>query len=97
MLAFAEEAVKQVCKPKHVFAFSIGAVKKVLASLEMCLHLLKELLKMCWRAWKSVGIPKRSCEKNVGKLRKVLALLKELVKNGLASLEMCWHSLKSCL
>ena len=54
MLAFAEEAVKQVCKPKHVFAFSIGAVKKVLASLEMCLHLLKELLKMCLeKCWQS--------------------------------------------
>ena len=79
MLAFAEEAVKQVCKPKHVFAFSIGAVKKVLASLEMCLHLLKELLKMCLeKCWHS----QKSCEKNVGKLRKVLALLKELVKKG---------------
>jgi hypothetical protein len=80
-----------------VFAFSIGAVKKVLASLEMCLHLLKELLKMCWQAWKSVGIPKRSCEKNVGKLRKVLVFAERAVKKGLASLEMCWHSLKSCL
>ena len=89
MLAFAEEAVKQVCKPKHVFAFSIGAVKKVLASLEMCLHLSKELLKMCWRAWKSVSIPKRSCEKNVGKLRKVLAFAERAVKKRLASLEKC--------
>ncbi len=72
-----------------MLAFPERAVKKVLASLEMCLHLSKELLKMCWRAWKSVGIPKTSCEKNVGKLRKVLAFAERAVKKRLASLEKC--------
>jgi len=33
-----------------VLAFAEGAVKKVLASLEMCWYLLKELFKKCWQA-----------------------------------------------
>ena len=43
MLAFSEGAVK-------VLAFAEGVIKKVLASLKMCWHGLKELFKMCWQA-----------------------------------------------
>jgi len=33
-----------------VLAFTEGTVKKVLASLEMCWHLLRELVKKCLQA-----------------------------------------------
>ena len=50
MLAFQEGAVKKsVGKLFNVLAFAEGAGKKVLPSLGMCWHLLKELLKECWQ------------------------------------------------
>ena len=39
-----------VGKLTKVLAFTEGAVKKVFGSLEMCWHLLKELLKKGWQA-----------------------------------------------
>jgi hypothetical protein len=57
VLAFQEGAVKKsVGKLFNVLAFAEGAGKKVLPSLGMCWHLLKELLKNCWQAWKCVDI-----------------------------------------
>ena len=35
---------------KKVLKFAEGAVKKLMASLDMCWHWLKELFKMCWQA-----------------------------------------------
>jgi len=41
---FQTELLKSAGMIRNVLAFAEGAVKKVLASLEMCRHLLKELL-----------------------------------------------------
>jgi len=58
-----KEQFKSVDKLRKLLTFYEGAVKKVLASLEieMFWHLLKELLKKCWQAWTRVGISRRSC------------------------------------
>jgi len=42
-----KEQVKSVGKLRNVLAFVEGAVQRVLASLEKCWHLLKELLNKC--------------------------------------------------
>jgi len=44
VLASQDGAVKNGGKIRNVLAFAEEAVKKVLASLEICRHLLKELL-----------------------------------------------------
>jgi len=62
MFAYIEGAVKKsVGKLRNVLAFPEGDVKKMVASIEKCWHLLMELLKQCWQAQKCVGIPRRSC------------------------------------
>jgi hypothetical protein len=46
VLAFTERVAKNIVgKLRNGLAFPEGTVKKVLASLENCLHLLKELSK----------------------------------------------------
>jgi hypothetical protein len=45
-------------------AFTEGAVKKVLASLEMCWHSLRELLKKPWGAQKRVDILEGAVKKS---------------------------------
>jgi hypothetical protein len=47
---FQKELLKSVGKLRKVLAFPEGAAKNVLASLEMCWHPLRELLKKCWQA-----------------------------------------------
>jgi len=44
-----------------VLAVPEGAVEKVLASLEMCCHLLKELVKIVGKLRKVLGIRRKSC------------------------------------
>jgi len=43
-------SLKRVGKLRNVLAFPEESLKKMLASLEKCQHLLKELLKKCWQA-----------------------------------------------
>ena len=49
VLEFVKETVEKFGKLRNVLAFAEGAVKKMLANLEMCWNLLKELLKKCWQ------------------------------------------------
>jgi len=62
-----------------VLTFPEGADKKVLARLENCWHLLKELLKSVGKLRKVLQFPERAVKK-ICKLRNVLAFAEEAVK-----------------
>jgi hypothetical protein len=60
-------------------AFTEGAVKKLLASLEKCCHSKKELLKSFDQLRKILAFAEGAVKKSVGKLRNVLTFQEETV------------------
>jgi hypothetical protein len=63
-----------------VLALTEGAVKKVLASLEKCWHLLKELLKNVGKYRNVLAFPEGAFKKVLANLEKCWNLLRELLK-----------------
>ena len=83
-----------------MFAFVEGVVKKVLANVEKCWHMLMQLLKSVCKLRRVLAFPEGAVKKvfkyliSVVKLRKVLAYTEGAVKKVFVSLEMCWHLLR---